>query len=915
MFVDEHVYDVLIVGGGPAGMAAASTASTSGLSTVLIDERPTLGGQVYKQPGPGMRVTDAHAMGKQYTAGRALIDEVEASPAVVMLRTSVVDLEPDRHSPDGDGWIAMVQPDGEPVAPIRARRVIVAAGAHDRPVVFPGWTLPGVITAGGLQTLAKTQSFIPGERIVFAGSGPVALAFPAQLAGYGANIVAALESGPGPSPADLAKIATSALGNVGLLLDAARYQAALFQHRIPLKYRRIVVRAEGDGRVERVVYARVDADWRVVAGSEETIEADVLCLGYGFSPSSELLRLIGCGFDDDEDLGGSIVRRDQWCRTDVAGVYAAGDGTGVEGSAVAADEGRMAAFAVALDAGLLTEAELTRTANTLQWRLSRRRALTRSTNRMYRVGGGLFALATPETTVCRCESVAAAQIQDAVETAPEVSAVKALTRAGMGPCQGRMCGRHIASMIAAERGVPIADVAPATPRMPVRPTPISAIADQNIGDPGLFSAKDTTPVEPPRTDHVPADFDDRVGSDDSDVDVLVIGGGIAGAAVAYYLAKEGIDVELLERGELNREASGTNAGSFHFQLAIHQLTGKGTEADKERLLVEARASVKAYELWKQLGTELDADLGLHQTGGWMVAETPEQLAILHEKHVLEEQAGIETEVLTGAALRARAPYFSDSVLGATYCDLEGHANPLVTAVIYAQRAAERGARIRTHTEVFDIEVDDSSVAHRFTVRTSSGTVRARRIVNCAGGWAGELAGMVGLRFPIRREGLHVNVTESRPPLLPSMVQHIGRRLTLKQTEYGGFIIGGGWPTAASGYPRRYPTTWQSAAGNLRVALDVVPALETVRVVRTWSGVIAFTDDLSPIVGESARVPGYFACVSTTGFTFSPIFARQVAEQIIDGGAATPFPERYSIDRATTSTAPSARSASRKKSKV
>jgi glycine/D-amino acid oxidase-like deaminating enzyme len=895
MSVDEHEYDVLIVGGGPAGMAAAATASTSGLSTVLIDERPALGGQVYKQPGPGMRVTAPRQMGKQYAAGRALIDEVEASPAAVLLRTSVVDLEP---APDGDGWVAMVQPDGEPVVPIRARRVIVAAGAHDRPVVFPGWTLPGVITAGGLQTLAKTQSFIPGKRIVFAGSGPVALAFPAQLAGYGANIVAALEAGPAPAPADLVKISTAALGNVGLLLDAARYQAALLQHRIPLKYRRIVVRAEGEERVERVVYARVDADWRVIAGTEEAVDADVLCLGYGFSPSSELLRLVGCGFDDDEDLGGSIVRRDEWCRTDVAGVYAAGDGTGVEGSAVAADEGRIAAYAVALDAGLLGEHTVTRSANALQWRLSRRRALTRSTNRMYRVGGGLFDLATPETTVCRCESVAAGAVQDAVETAPEISAVKALTRAGMGPCQGRMCGRHIASMIAAERGVPIGEVAPATPRMPVRPTPISAIADQQIVDPGLFSEKDSKPVEPPRTDRVPVDIGRAAGSEDSEVDVLVIGGGIAGAAVAYYLAKEGVDVELIERGELNREASGTNAGSFHFQLAIHQLTGQGTEADKDRLLQEARASVEAYGLWTELGAELDADLGLHQTGGWMVAETAEQLAILHEKHLLEEEAGIHTEVLTGSALRARAPYFSDRVLGATYCDLEGHANPLVTAVIYAQRAAERGARIRTHTELLGIDVDETSIAHRFTVRTSRGTIRARRVVNCAGGWAGEVAAMVGLHFPMWREGLHVNVTEARPPLLPSMVQHIGRRLTLKQTSHGGFIIGGGWPTAASGYPRRFPTTWQSAAGNLRVALDVVPELETVRVVRTWSGVIAFTHDLSPIVGESERVPGYFACVSTTGFTFSPIFARQVAGQIVEGGGS-PFPERFALDRATT----------------
>ncbi|MCH6230878.1 FAD-dependent oxidoreductase [Microbacterium sp. CFH 31415] len=891
MPVDEHEYDVLIVGGGPAGMAAASTAADAGLRTVLIDERPTLGGQVYKQPGPGMRVTDAKAMGKQYLAGRELIDEAEASDATVLLRTSVVDLEP-----DPDGWVAMAHTDGDPVASIRARRVIVAAGAHDRPVVFPGWTLPGVITAGGLQTLAKTQSFIPGQRTVFAGSGPVALAFPAQLAGFGANIVTALEAGPAPSPVDLAKIAAVAPGNVGLLMDAAKYQSSLIAHRIPLRYRRMVVRAEGDGRVERVVHARVDSQWRVIPGTEESVDADVLCVGYGFTPSGELLRLAGASFDTVEDLGGPVVRKDEWCRTEVAGVYAAGDGAGVEGSAVAADEGRIAAYAVAQDAGLLTAGAASAAARPLLRRLARRRALTRATQRMYGVGDGVFALADADTTVCRCEGVVQAEVQAAVDTAPEISAVKALTRAGMGPCQGRMCGRHIAAMIAEKSGVPMAEVAPATPRMPVRPVGIGAIADANVVDPGLFQRKDDAPLEPERTDVVLSEIVGRTGGPVTDTDVLVIGGGIAGTAVAYYLAKGGVEVELVDRGQLNREASGTNAGSFHFQLAIHQLSGAGTDADRARLLSDARASVEAYDLWKTLSDELAADVGLHQTGGWMVAETPEQLTLLHEKHLLEEEAGIHTEVLTGAELRNRAPYFSDRVIGATYCDLEGHANPLIVAPLYARRAVEHGARVRTRAEVFSIDIDESSAAHRFIVRTNSGTIRARRVVNCGGGWAGDLGEMVGLKFPIRREGLHVNVTEARTPLLPSMVQHIGRRLTLKQTHHGSFIIGGGWPTPYTGYPRRYPTTWNSAAGNLRVALDVVPQLEDVRVVRTWSGVIAFTDDYSPIVGESVQVPGYFACVASTGFTFSPIYARQIAEMILDPAEASPFDERFSLDR-------------------
>jgi glycine/D-amino acid oxidase-like deaminating enzyme len=149
---------------------------------------------------------------------------------------------------------------------------------------------------------------------------------------------------------------------------------------------------------------------------------------------------------------------------------------------------------------------------------------------------------------------------------------------------------------------------------------------------------------------------------------------------------------------------------------------------------------------------------------------------------------------------------------------------------------------------------------------------------------------------VRSEGLHVNVTEPRPPMFTPMIQHIGRRLTLKQTENDTFIIGGGWPTPTAPPPKRYPTSWHSAAGNTAVAVSVVPGLADVRVVRTWSGVIVFTNDFSPVVGESVQVPGFHACVSSTGFTFSPLFARQLAEQMLSPAAASPFPQRYSLDR-------------------
>jgi sarcosine oxidase, subunit beta len=392
---------------------------------------------------------------------------------------------------------------------------------------------------------------------------------------------------------------------------------------------------------------------------------------------------------------------------------------------------------------------------------------------------------------------------------------------------------------------------------------------------------------------------DTAGPLPSDCDVLVVGGGIVGTSLAYYLAREGADVLLVERAELNREASGTNAGSMHLQIAIHQLTGAETASAEDRLLAEVREVVEAAQLWHGLEAELDGSLDVHVTGGWMVAETPAQLQILRDKHALEAKAGLETEVVTGDDLRARAPYLAEDLAGATFCPLEGHANPLAAVPLLARRAVDRGAAIRTHTEVLSVEaLGAGGRSGPFRVTTSRGTVTARRLVNAAGAWAQDLSAMVGVRLPLRADGLHVNVTEPRPHVLGPLVQHIGRRLTLKQSANDTFIIGGGWPARPELRPARYSTRWDSAAGNAAVAIRVVPMLADVRLVRTWSGVMAFTDDLSPVVGESAQLPGYHTCIATTGFTLGPLMARLLAEQMTSApGSTSPVPTTYSPDRA------------------
>ena len=384
-------------------------------------------------------------------------------------------------------------------------------------------------------------------------------------------------------------------------------------------------------------------------------------------------------------------------------------------------------------------------------------------------------------------------------------------------------------------------------------------------------------------------------------DVLVVGGGLAGTSLAYYLARQGVEVVLVERGELNREASGTNAGSFHFQIAIHQLTGSETANVRERLQTEVRLHAEAAEVWKTLEHELGASLDLHITGGLMVAETEAELRLLHDKSVIEEEAGLNVTVLEGDELRSFAPFLADDLLGATFCAEEGHADPARATPLFALRAAQAGAIIRIDADVTAVAVDPDATRGRFTVTTSAGQIQAHRLVNAAGAWANELAALTGLHLPLWSDGLHLNVTEPREHVLGPMVQHIGRRLTLKQTTNNTFIIGGGWPSRQEPRPRRYSTRWDSMAGNVAVAVRVVPLLADVRIVRTWSGVMAFTNDLAPIVGESKRLPGYHSLMATTGFTLSPLMGRLLAETMATGRDL--IPPAFAVDRAAAAPDP------------
>ena len=383
-------------------------------------------------------------------------------------------------------------------------------------------------------------------------------------------------------------------------------------------------------------------------------------------------------------------------------------------------------------------------------------------------------------------------------------------------------------------------------------------------------------------------------------DVVVIGGGVIGCATAYYLAKRGIDVVVVERGELCREASGANAGTLHIQIPAFHFREQYLEAvplSRERAgLFRAtnRLYVEAARIWPTLETELRSDLGVRIGGGFMVAETPEDVALLRAKSFYENEVGIATEIMSMAEMLRYAPNLSPRLAGGSYYPGEGFANPLLVGPAFARRAQAWGTRIRRHSRVNGIEPGRNG---GFQVDTTTGQLSARQLVVAAGAQTGEVAAIVGLDLPVRPHPLQVIVSEPWPPILTQMIQHVGRHLSLRQTQYGTFVIGGGWPGVVVPAAPRIGVSLQSIAGNARVACDALPALRDVRLLRAWGGMTTATGATNRVgfLGEYHRLPGFYVAVTGGwGFTLAPVLGRLMAELIAEGKTSLPI-EHFDLD--------------------
>jgi D-hydroxyproline dehydrogenase subunit alpha len=452
MTSSSEEFGVAVVGAGPAGLAAACAACDAGLRVAVLDINERIGGQYYRHAEGQTASSEPspyhHGWGQFTELQRSFQRHLEGGRVVHLARHSVWSI--DRHTDAGGRPRLIVRAvEGErerqPRA-VEARAVIIATGAYDRQLPFPGWTLPGVMAGGGAQALLKGSLVAPGKRAVVAGTGPFLLAVSDGLLAAGVDVAEVVEAN---APWAMARYPRALPGLFTKLGEALGYGRRLRRSRVPYRTRQAVIAAHGDQHLQAVTIARVDADWNVVGGSERRVDCDLLTVGYGFTPQVELALAVGCEHGLGHD-GSVVIRAGRDGRTSVPGVYAAGETTGIGGAELAVIEGRLCGAAAASDLGACAHSGDKLTTERLRFRRRLLRQFAAALHRAHPVRSGWQRWLADDTVICRCEEVPYGRVREALEElgAQDARAVKLIARPGMGWCQGRICGCAVAALAA-----------------------------------------------------------------------------------------------------------------------------------------------------------------------------------------------------------------------------------------------------------------------------------------------------------------------------------------------------------------------------------------------------------------------------------------------------------------------------------
>ena len=458
----EHRPALLVVGAGPAGLSVARAAALCGIEVTVIDERTTPGGQYFKQIAKSQIVVDRARTDAQVRRGHDLITEVEAA-GVTLLRNAEVwgAFSSSELAVTIDGDTHVFRPD----------RLVLATGAYERGIPVPGWTLPGYMTTGAAQTLLRSYRVAPGRQVVVAGNGPLNLQLAAELVAVGINVVAVVEAAMRPGLRQAGALLRCMGTAPDLIGDGLRYLARLRRAGVPVMYASAVIAAHGRDRVETCVISKIDAAGRSIPHTAIEVQADTVCTGYGFLPSDEIGRALGCRQASRGGAGTLATTTDGDGLTSVPGVYAIGDAVALGGAHAGQHQGFVTGCAVARSLGHALPTSIVSQIAFAQRRLRRHQAFQKALWQVFKAPVLQMQLSSAETIICRCEGVTCRALQAAIDQgAATLGAIKRRTRAGMGRCQGRSCEALLeAMMIEVPEAAPRDETFTFAPRPPFKP--------------------------------------------------------------------------------------------------------------------------------------------------------------------------------------------------------------------------------------------------------------------------------------------------------------------------------------------------------------------------------------------------------------------------------------------------------------
>jgi D-hydroxyproline dehydrogenase subunit alpha len=462
---DLTLSPLTVVGAGPAGIMAAYTAAQAGVDVTIIDDNPLPGGQYYRQSPSEFVISDPVAAHSGRPEASVLYGKLEHPKIKTLYNMNVWGVFEQRKLALADRNQSYL---------LQADRIVLATGAYDRPLAFPGWTLPGVFGAGATLRMVKTQWLLPGKRVLLAGLGPLQLALADTLLKLGVEVVCVADAAdPFSSWRHMPKF----WGHWDRLGEAYTYINTLRKHKVPLLFNQVIVEASGKDHVESATIASLDKKGAPIRGTERRFEVDTICLGYGLLPSLQLASALDCELRFDANLSWFVPVHNEKMETSQPGIFVAGDVTDSGGAKVAIAEGRVAGLVAAYQLGYLSENKLNEHILPAMAELDHYNRLASALQAIYAYRPGLSTLAQDDTLLCRCEEVTYGQVKQALaDGAADLHQVKLYTRAGMGYCQGRFCSVLIAPIISQATGQPLLDVYPFTVRPPIQPVPIHVLA-------------------------------------------------------------------------------------------------------------------------------------------------------------------------------------------------------------------------------------------------------------------------------------------------------------------------------------------------------------------------------------------------------------------------------------------------------